>query len=366
MSGVLTRVSVLVVAALAIGCLRPAEQRAQLDSEVGVASAAGVDFRVRDGLAAVREVGDGRLVLWAQSPVLDIDVSSSGAATQSWSISVLNSMPGSTMTPSDSDVVVSSRAGGPPKSSEFDVVLPLGRKAVLHVAAPDEGSTAPFSFAVLGDIQGAVGEIGDIYGIMNQDPSLRFVASPGDLTEQGTSQQLDRILQSFDELSIPFYSTVGNHELGGDPIEWHARFGRASFHWVYRGVHLSFVDSANAGIDPLVYDWLRQWLEQGSSSCHLLVTHFPPIDPVGTRAGSFRDRNEAAMLIGMLVQGRADSTFHGHIHSFYEYSLGGIPAYISGGGGAIPERMDGIGRHYLRVTVDPTSQQVDVAVQRVD
>jgi len=34
--------------------------------------------------------------------------------------------------------------------------------------------------------------------------------------------------------------------------------------------------------------------------------------------------------------------------------------------GAIPERMDGIGRHFLTIDVDPQTQSTSVAVVRVD
>jgi hypothetical protein len=46
-------------------------------------------------------------------------------------------------------------------------------------------------------------------------------------------------------------------------------------------------------------------------------------------------------------------TLYGHIHTYHPFSNGGIPAYISGGGGAIPERLDGIGRHFMVVDVNP-------------
>ena len=54
------------------------------------------------------------------------------------------------------------------------------------------------------------------------------------------------------------------------------------------------------------------------------------------------------------------------MHSYYAYSNAGIPAYITGGGGAIPEQLDGIGRHYLTVDVDSVRQVSEVAVVRVD
>jgi len=355
-------------ALLLAGCLRPAEERASLDSKVGFASAGGVDFHVRDGLAAVRAVSDGSLVLWAQSPVLELELASSEGATEQWSLQVLNSMPGSSLSAMEPDasVAIEPSASDSVTSNRFLLHVPAGDSATLQLAPSDSRDAEPFTFAVLGDIQDAVDQVGDIYARMNTDSELRFVASTGDLTERGTGEQLDEIQRSFGQLGIPFYSTLGNHELGGDPLEWHRRFGRGSFHWGFHGVRLTFLDSANAGLDPLVYDWLRLWLDEGRDHCLLVFTHFPPIDPVGTRSGSFRDRQEAAMYVGMLADGRVDSAFHGHIHSFYAYSLGGVPAYISGGGGAIPERFDGIGRHYLRVTADPSDQTVEVSVVRVD
>jgi ABC-type phosphonate transport system ATPase subunit len=43
-----------------------------------------------------------------------------------------------------------------------------------------------------------------------------------------------------------------------------------------------------------------------------------------------------------------------------------VPSYISGGGGAIPERFDGIGRHYLRVRASARRGIEDVAIVRID
>ncbi len=45
----------------------------------------------------------------------------------------------------------------------------------------------------------------------------------------------------------------------------------------------------------------------------------------------------------------------------------GIPAHVSGGGGAEPMRLDGIDRHFLVVDVDPAAEVVTgVGVVRVD
>ena len=116
----------------------------------------------------------------------------------------------------------------------------------------------------------------------------------------------------------------------------------------------------------VVTGWLDDWLALGRSQLHIVSMHIAPLDPVGTRSGSFASRNEANKLLAKLADGRVDLTLYGHIHSYYAFSNAGIPAHIAGGGGAIPERMDGIGRHFLAIDVDPTTQATIVGVVRVD
>lgn len=100
---------------------------------------------------------------------------------------------------------------------------------------------------------------------------------------------------------------------------------------------------------------------------HIFVTHYAPLDPVGPRNSGFKSRREAAKMLKMLAECRVDAAFFGHIHSFYQFSSANIPSYISGGGGAIPERLDGVSRHYLVVDVEPMQNRVStVGLVRVD
>jgi hypothetical protein len=94
--------------------------------------------------------------------------------------------------------------------------------------------------------------------------------------------------------------------------------------------------------------------------------HIPPLDPIGVRNGAFASRIEAAKLLGRLAEGHVDLTLYGHIHSYYEFDNAGIPAFISGGGGAIPERFDGIGRHFMLFQADPTRGITAHQIVRVD
>ena len=167
-------------------------------------------------------------------------------------------------------------------------------------------------------------------------------------------------------LPFPIYATLGNHELGTRDDLFHDYFGRGNFSFVFRNVQFTLLDTASATLAPVVYDWLGGWLIEGIDRVHFVFAHIPPLDPIGTRNGAFASRLEANKLLSLLASGKVDTTFYGHVHSYYAYSNAGIPAYITGGGGAIPEQLDGIGRHYLTVDVDPAAQTSQVAMVRVD
>ncbi len=349
-------------------CLSDSAERAERDRSVGRAQADGVEIAVDAGHAAVRSIGTAGVELWSQAPAIALELKSTAAANTSVALTVRNIMPASVLNATDR--AGSAIAVGPPSwlratAARWDIPLAAGQSLRLVVAPPDAGTPAVYRFAVLSDVQEALPRVGDIYRRMNADPSLRFVFNAGDLTDRGSVNQLLEFQTRLEELTIPFYGTVGNHELITRSVPWFGIFGRANLHWTFKGVHFTLVDSGSALIDEQVYGWLDGWLAEGRQAVHIFATHIPPLDPIGVRGGGFSDRNEGAALVAKLARAGVDLTLYGHVHSYYAYTNAGIPAYISGGGGAIPERFDGIGRHYLTVEVDPANGVRDVALVRV-
>jgi 3',5'-cyclic AMP phosphodiesterase CpdA len=255
-----------------------------------------------------------------------------------------------------------------PTHKSWTLTLPDRGTVRLVIGPEDAELTGAYRFAVLSDVQEAVDDVGDIFDRMNTDDQIRFVLSTGDLTETGERGQFEQFKRELQALDMPLYSTVGNHDTGfdqGDDL-WHEEIGRHTFHFDFKGVAFSMLDSASATLDPIVYDWLDRWLALGQDETHIVLTHIPAFDPIGVRNGAFRSRREAAKLVSRLAQGDVDLTLYGHIHSYYTYSHAGIPAFISGGGGAIPETMDGVGRHYLTVDVSAADGVGQVALVRVE
>jgi len=352
------------------GCQVAPDERAKNDRRVGKANNDQGTITVAEGLAAVRRFDGTDVELWAQAPSLDLSLVSKPDAASTWTLTILNVLPDADLTAvaEDGSALTVTEQEPPRRTGRVWMFeLPPGTQAQLSLAASGAWTAAPFRFAVLSDIQDGIGQFQDMVVKLNAEPDLRFVLSSGDLVENGDRALLERFQRELETLDIPWYSTVGNHEfIQGDAKDWFELFGRASFHFEFQGVHFSFVDSGSGTVDPTVYDWLAEWLERGAGSLHVVVTHIPPLDPFGLRSGSFNSRAEAASFIKRLADGGVDVTFYGHLHSYYAYSNGGIPAFISGGGGAIPEKLDGIGRHFLVVEAEPTSQRLDVVLRRVD
>ncbi|MGK0359141.1 MAG: Icc protein [Bradymonadia bacterium] len=355
----------LILLTLLTGCLRPGLDRAQLDREVGRTEIDGLELTVRDGLATFRELetrDDGFVVaLWAQAPALTIDLNAPAATTLE--LTVRNTLVDAVLTVDD-DAVTPADEADLPTVRRWQVAVPAG-PSTLRIASPDADEVSAFRVALMSDVQSALPEVGDIYAVMNRDPTIRFVVSSGDLVNTGTPDELAEFQARLEALNVPLYATPGNHERGADEAAWRDAFGRGSFQFRFKGAFFTFADSSAATVDPVVYGWLKGWLADASDAVHLFMTHVPPIDPEGGRNGGWRSRREAAKMFTLLARGRVDAAVYGHVHSLYSYSNAGVDAWISGGGGALPERLDGIGRHFLLADIGPERVE-GVSVVRVD
>jgi Icc protein len=344
------------------GCLNVADLRAERDAVIGSATADGVSVQVQDGLARVRVLEAGRIELWAGAPELVLQIEGPGGPLTLQIDNVLGDaelqVDGGTQTATRS-------VGARITQGVFHLMLPPGRTE-LRLVAPDRADLGRFRFAVFADVQERIDDVQDIFERINADPSLRFCLISGDLTEQGSPEELARFELELGQLNVPCYATLGNHELGNGNTNFHDQFGRGSASFVFRGVRFTRLDSGSATLAPQTHDWLDGWLQAGRDQAHLVMMHHPLLDPIGTRGGGFASRNEAHRILARLAAGHADLTIYGHVHSFYTFSNAGIPALIAGGGGAIPERLDGVGRHFVAIQVDPQTQHFEPALVRVD
>lgn len=346
-----------------LSCLRPSEERVELDRQVGQAEAAGISVSVDSGLAAVRSLTEASLTLWGSAPAFDVAITS--PAPRELDLEVQNCLTDAELKATSEDASLTPLPSEVVTRKRWRLALPAGITRV-SLAAPDQDSREPFRFALLSDVQEAIDRVSDIYDRVNEIPNLRFLLGAGDLTERGTREELERFQRELLRLKIPYFTTLGNHELGTSPDLYHEYFGRGNFQFRFHGVAFTLLDDASASLDPTAYEWLDGWLESAKRDVHVVAMHIPPIDPIGVRNGSWASRSEAAKLLARLAEGRVDLTLYGHVHSYYAFDNAGIPAFISGGGGAIPERFDRIGRHVMVFSASPKDGITSQNVVKVD
>jgi len=341
----------LSLSALALpACLRAAEERAERDREVGHASTDGLGVDVRDGHAAILDLDAERVTLWCGVPAFELSIENTTSAPRTVELTVQNAMPGAELTPTFGVANgVSAAEWLAPTRVRWRVEIPENTVLGFALGPTDHADRDDFEFALLSDVQEAIDGFHDLVDRVNQETDVRFVLGAGDLTSDGTRAELVRFQEELLRMDIPYYATLGNHELGEDPPSYQDLFGRGNYSFSFHGVRFTMLDSASATLDPLVYDWLSEWLSAGRGKTHVVAMHIPPLDPSGTRGGGFANKNEAAKLLNQLALHDVDLTLYGHIHTYIHFENAGIDAHIAGGGGAIPNRGDGIGRHYLVV-----------------
>ena len=358
----MSALAALAAVVLAAACTRPSESRAEAELAVGAAEADGTSVSIAGALAAVRGLADRRLELWSQAPALEIALDVAPDAAGEWEIVIHNALPDATL-----DVDGATYVREPAERvtlARFRVPLAGGAHALV-LAPPDAALAEPYRVAAMADIQTALPEVDDVFRAISAVPDVRFVVGMGDITERGKIEEYDLYELQLATLRVPFYTTLGNHELWASPARWFERFGRASFQFRFKGATFTFVDSGDAAIDPLVEAWLDGWLDDARGDTHVFLTHFPAIDPLGLRYGGMRSVTDGQRLLSRLARGDVDLTLYGHIHTYEAFENAGIPAYISGGGGAEPMRGDGIDRHFLMLEVGPDGVG-EVEVHRVD
>ena len=359
-TGTILSIAVMLVLA---GCTRPGEQRALAELGIGSAELRGITVQATGGLAAIHELSDSKIDLWSQTPDLELSVALDATAAGTWTIIARNTLVDAVLT--ENGVVHTREPGGGPTVATFVLALGAGT-TTLRIAPPDADRAEPYKFAAMADIQTALPIVDDMFRAISALPDVRYVVGMGDITDRGELAEYDLFDRQLQTLAIPFYTTLGNHELWGPPERFYTRYGRASFHFGFKGAAFTFVDSGNTGLDPIVEDWLDGWLAGAKDQAHVFLTHVPPLDPFGGRYGSFRSAEDARRLLARLVEGKVDLTLYGHIHTYIKFENAGIPAYISGGGGAQPMTWDGIDRQFLVVTIDPPTGSISsIDVHRV-
>lgn len=187
---------------------------------------------------------------------------------------------------------------------------------------------------------------------MAKEKGAKFVIGLGDYTATGTLPELRSTKETFDNGGLPYYLTVGDHDL------WESREKKlpaiANFNQVFASPYQSFVDSNTRfvivnnsdnyeGVDSLEFSWLMDTLKTTSENTRLVLVflHEPLYHPTSDRVmgGAIDEpviagvglKEQAKRLEDLLKSSGVGAVFAGNIHAYSEYEgKSGIPMFTVG------------------------------------
>ena len=194
-----------------------------------------------------------------------------------------------------------------------------------------------FSFAVFADVQ--VHQEGvTLLPRFKADVAannIGFFVVLGDLTEDGTTEEFKVVKTALDAVGIPYYATIGNHDLFQDSTKggwqaWKDTFGAATYSvLVSNVVRFIFLDTASGDIGPSQFEWLRTQLLTRVPFT-FVGSHYPIYDgitPIMWRLASLEERYK---LTSLLDESGIFAYIAGHIHGYRENQVAKFKHFIAG------------------------------------
>lgn len=154
----------------------------------------------------------------------------------------------------------------------------------------------------------------------------------GDLAEDGTQAEFDRIAEILASSPVPTAVTPGNHDIyASDQPLFNQNFGPGTYAFDVCNARVVMVDSGNADLAASVQGWLPQLLDTDRQ--HLVLgTHVPPF--AARTTNGWRREDQAEHLMAELADRHADALLAGHIHFRLAFEDPPIRELIVGTGGA--------------------------------
>jgi 3',5'-cyclic AMP phosphodiesterase CpdA len=178
-------------------------------------------------------------------------------------------------------------------------------------------------FVFIGDSQRFYDQLAPFVKSVNRLPRTDFVILAGDISDFGLLQELEWVNDELEQLKLPYFAVIGNHDVIGNGDRTFERFfGPLNYAFTYQRHKFVFHNTngreyVTANVPDL--PWLAQQLNDPEPEYFIGVSHVPPYDGDFARAleEPYRD----------LLSGTPNFvlSLHGHQHRFtdgYPYEDG--------------------------------------------
>ena len=236
-----------------------------------------------------------------------------------------------------------------------------GSEPILPPAGISLEGTAPFTFGVVGDSKDNMTVFTDILRRLKGE-DVKFIVHTGDIVKRANERQfawMRHVIRRVD-LPMPFCVVIGNHDIDDQAPTADARarfyeraFGPRQYWFTYANTLVVVFDDSDWYYTDEDLAWLDATLARLRDRYDLcfVAMHVPIHDPRPGHVKHLERGNDE--LAAVLAKHRVSGILNSHIHTYLEYSVHGIPAWITGGAGSELEDPATDEFHYLTVAVQP-------------
>ena len=184
-----------------------------------------------------------------------------------------------------------------------------------------------FSFIVVSDTHI---ENGNAFGlekledVIAANTDIKFVVFNGDVTQYGTSQDIQTFKNIASSLNVPCYPVIGNHDVYfGNWPEWKKHIGSTRYR-INGGndATLLILDSANAYFGNEQLEWLEKELKTANGRV-FVFTHTNLFVESPLELQQLTDTRERARIMSIL-KNKCDIMFMGHSHKQIIHEAGNV------------------------------------------
>jgi predicted phosphodiesterase len=188
-----------------------------------------------------------------------------------------------------------------------------------------------YSFIVLSDthISNQM-DANEFLKIKDHIANAKFVVVTGDITQDGTEEQLQIFIDAASAFGIPVYPVIGNHDVYTDRASpWKKLIGSS----VYRidsessTTSLFVLDNANASFGYEQLRWFENEIKSSKKYCFVFAHDNFFIEGSPPDYEQTTDIKERALLMSLL-KNRCDIMFMGHLHKRIEKEYNGVQYVI--------------------------------------
>lgn len=181
-----------------------------------------------------------------------------------------------------------------------------------------------------------------------------FAVIAGDIVPTGSRILYENVREFINQVAtVPVYTLCGNH----DTEFFDEFFGRRNYAIAGPEVLLIMLDNSRREFSVATLEFCRSVLERQEQSQVVIMFHIPP--PNSQTGNSVSPEAwEKLRMVYLPHRRRIKYLVCGHVHSFFEDRIDGIPLVVTGGGGARIESVNrqidekSVANHVIRFVMD--------------